>query len=61
MSVGGRADARSRALRRAGLIAGGLAILALLLLLTGHWILAIIFAIPAGVAIWVFLQARTVR
>ena len=61
MSVGGRATERSRLLKRMGLIAGGLAVLALLFLITGHWILAIIFAIPAAVAVWVFLQARSVR
>jgi hypothetical protein len=48
-------------LRRAALIAGGLILLALILLLTSHWLLAIIFAIPAAVATWVFFQARTVR
>jgi uncharacterized membrane protein YgaE (UPF0421/DUF939 family) len=61
MSVGGRADTRARMLRRAGLIAAGLAILALLLLVTSHWIIGILVAIPAAVAIWVFLQARAVR
>jgi uncharacterized membrane protein YgaE (UPF0421/DUF939 family) len=52
---------RGRALRRAGLIAGGLAVLTLLFLVTGHWVLAIIVGVPAAVAVWVFLQARTVR
>ncbi|MDX6453754.1 MAG: hypothetical protein QOH16_3803 [Gaiellaceae bacterium] len=61
MSVGGRADVRQRMLRRAALIGGVLALLALLFLLSGHWVLAVIFGIPAAVAIWVFLQARTVR
>jgi uncharacterized membrane protein YgaE (UPF0421/DUF939 family) len=48
-------------LRRAGLLAGILALLALVLLISGHWILGIVFAIVAAVAIWLFLQARTVR
>jgi hypothetical protein len=61
MSVGGRARERARVLRRAALIAGVLALLALLFLISGHWVLAIIFGAPAAVAIWVFLQARTVR
>jgi hypothetical protein len=61
VSVGGRANMRERMLRRAALIGGVLVLLALLFLLSGHWVLAIIFGIPAAVAVWVFLQARTVR
>ena len=61
MSVGGRANARARVLRRAALIAGVLGLLALLFLLSGHWILAIVFGVVAVVAGWVFVQARTVR
>jgi hypothetical protein len=61
MSVGGRAQARGRVLKRAALIAAVLAVLALLFLLSGHWVLAIIFGAPAAVAIWAFVQARTVR
>jgi uncharacterized membrane protein YccC len=61
MSIGGRGQARQRLLRRAGLIAGGLTLLALLFLISGHWVLAIIFAVPAVAAIWVYLQARSVR
>lgn len=61
MSVGGRATERARTLRRAALIAGVLLLLALLFLLSGHWVLAVIFGVPAAVAIWAFLQARTVR
>jgi len=61
MSVGGRGGARQRMLRRAGLMAGLLAVVALLFLISGHWVLGIIFGIAAAVAIWVFLQARTVR
>jgi hypothetical protein len=61
MSVGGRARERGRILRRASLVAGALVLLTLLLLVTGHWVLAIIAGLPAAVAVWVFLQARTVR
>jgi hypothetical protein len=48
-------------LRRGGIVAAVLALLALILLISGHWILGIIVALVAAVAIWVFLQARTVR
>jgi hypothetical protein len=61
MSVGGRAQARGRVLRRAALAAGVLVLLALLFLVSGHWVLAVIVGAAAAVAIWVFLQARTVR
>jgi len=57
----GRGDTRQRMLRRGGLIAGVLVLLALLLLLTGHWIIGIVLAVLAAVAVWVFLQARSVR
>jgi hypothetical protein len=61
MSVGGRASTRQRMLRRAGLIAGALVVLALVLLASGHWVLGVIFVLAAVAAVWVFLQARTVR
>jgi hypothetical protein len=61
MSVGGRGRTRDRILRRAALIAAVLVLLALLLLVSGHWVLGVIFAVAAAAAIWVFLQARTVR
>jgi hypothetical protein len=61
MSTGGRARARERVLRRGALIAGALVLLTLVFILTGHWVLAIIAAVPAAVAAWVFLQARNVR
>jgi hypothetical protein len=60
MSVGGRANVRGRILRRAALVAGVLVLLALLFLLSGHWVLAVIFGAAAAAAIWVYLQARTV-
>jgi hypothetical protein len=61
MSAGERARTRESVLRRGALIAGALVLLAVLLFATGHWILGVIFALPAAVATWVFLQARTVR
>jgi hypothetical protein len=61
MSIGGRADVRSRILRRAALAAGVLVLLTLLFLVSGHWVLAVIFGAAAAAAVWVFLQARTVR
>jgi Gpi18-like mannosyltransferase len=61
MSTGGRANARERVLRRAALIAAALVLLALLFLISGHWLLAVIFGVAGAVAVWVFSQARTVR
>jgi hypothetical protein len=48
-------------LRRAGLIAGVLVLLALVFIASGHLVLGFIFGAAAAVAIWVFLQARTVH
>ena len=61
MSIGGRGQTRGRILRRGALIAGALVLLALLLLISGHWLLALIVGAAAAVAIWLLLQARTVR
>jgi hypothetical protein len=61
MSFDGRGRARARILRRAALIGVALALLALLFLVSGHWVLGVIFGAAAAAAIWVFLQARTVR
>jgi hypothetical protein len=61
MSVGGRGQARQRLLRRAGLIAAVLVLLALVLLAGGHLVLGIIVGAAAAVAVWVFVQARAVR
>ncbi|HEY7207843.1 MAG TPA: hypothetical protein VH416_06335 [Gaiellaceae bacterium] len=61
MSTGGRGQARKRVLQRLGLIALALVVLALLFLASGHWVIGIILAIGAAVAVWVFFQARTVR
>jgi len=43
------------------LIAAVLAIVALLFLVTGHWIIGVILAAAAAVAVWAFFQVRTVR
>jgi hypothetical protein len=43
------------------LIAGVLVLLALLFLVSGHWVLAIVFGAVGVAAIWAFLQARSVR
>jgi hypothetical protein len=61
MSMSSRAAARARILRRASWAAGGLGLLTFLFLVTGHWVLAIIFGVAAAAAVWVFFQARTVR
>ena len=61
MSVGGRAQTRQRMLRRAALIAGILVLFALEFLITGHWVLGVIFGVVAVVAVLVFFQVRTVR
>ena len=61
MSTGGRPQTRQRMLRRAALIAGILVLLALVFLISGHWVLGVIVGVVAAVAVWVFLQVRTVR
>jgi hypothetical protein len=61
MSLGGRAQARQRMLRRTALIAAVLVLLALIFLASGHWILTILFGIAAAGAIVAFLQLRTLR
>jgi hypothetical protein len=61
VSLGGRAAARDRIMRRVAWVAGALVVLTLLLVLTGHWILGVIFALLAAAAVWGFAQARAVR
>jgi hypothetical protein len=61
MSVGGRAALRKRYLRRVAILAGVLVLLALLLLTSGHWVLGLVFAAAAVVAILVFVQMRAVH
>jgi hypothetical protein len=48
-------------LRRAALTAGILVLVALVLLVSGHWILGVVLAVAAAAAVWVFFQARAVR
>lgn len=61
MSTGDRTQTRQRLLRRAGVIVAVLVLLALVFLLSGHWILGVIFGAAAAVSIWLYLQVRTVR
>ena len=61
MSTGGRPQTRKRMLRRTGLVAGILVLLALVFLISGHWVLGVIVGAVAAAAVWVFLQVRTVR
>ena len=61
MSIGGRAQTRQRMLRRAALVVGILVLLALVLLVTGHWVLGLVFGVVGAVAVLVFFQLRTVR
>jgi len=61
MSMTGRDQARQRLLRRTGIGAAVLVVLALLFLAGGHWIIGLILAVAAAAAVWVFLQARSVR
>ena len=56
-----RARARQNLQRRAGIVTAIVVVLALILLLSGHWILGIIFGIAAVGAVVAFLQLRTVR
>jgi hypothetical protein len=52
---------REQVVRRVAWVAGALVVLTLLFVLTGHWVLAVIFALFAAAAVWAFAQARTVR
>ena len=61
MSTDGRARTRARLLQRAGLVAAGLVLFTVVFAVSGHWVLTIIVGLAAAVAVWVFLQARTVR
>lgn len=61
VSVGGRGQARERTLRRVGLAAAILVVLALLFLLSGHWVVGVVFALAAVAAVWLTLQLRAVR
>jgi hypothetical protein len=43
------------------IVAAVLAVLALLFLASGHWIIGLVLAVATAVAIWLVLQLRTVR
>ena len=61
MSMSPRGRARQSLQRRAGIVTAILVVLALILLLSGHWILGIIFGVAATVAVAALMQLRTVR
>jgi hypothetical protein len=61
MSAGGRAAAREKMVRRSAFMAAALVVLALVFLVSGHWILALVFAVAAVAGIWAFRQIRAVR
>ena len=48
-------------LRNAGLVAAALVLLTLVLFVSGHWILGVMFGAAAVVAVVLFRQLRTVR
>jgi uncharacterized membrane protein len=56
-----RARARQSLQRRAGIVTAIVVVLAVILLLSGHWILGIIFGVVALAAVAAFRQLRTVR
>ena len=56
-----RGRARQSLQRRAAMVTGAVILLALIFLLTNHWILFIIFGIAATASVAAFLQLRKVR
>jgi hypothetical protein len=56
-----RGRARQSLQRRAGIVTAIVVVLALILLVSGHWIIGIIFGVIAVVAVAAFRQLRTVR
>jgi uncharacterized membrane protein len=56
-----RGRARQTLQRRAGIATAVVILLAVILLLSGHWILGIIFGVVAVAAVAAFRQLRTVR
>ena len=61
MSMSPRRRARQSLQRRAGIVTAIVVVLALILLVSGHWIIGIIFGVIAVVAVAAFRQLRTVR
>jgi hypothetical protein len=56
-----RGRARQNLQRRAGIVTAIVVVLALILLLSGHWILGIVLGVAAVAAVAAFLQLHTVR
>jgi uncharacterized membrane protein len=56
-----RGRARQTLQRRAGIATGVIVLLALLFLVTGHWILFVLFGVAAVAAVAAFLPLRQVR
>jgi len=61
VSMSPRARARQSLQRRAGIATAVVVLIALILLLSGHWILGIILGVVAVAAVAAFRQLRTVR
>jgi len=61
VSMAPRARARQNLQRRAGIVTAAVVLLALIFLLTGHWILFVIFGAAAVATVAAFLQLRKVR
>jgi hypothetical protein len=61
VSMSPRGRARQNLQRRAGIVTAIVVVLALILLLSGHWILGIVLGVAAVAAVAAFLQLRTVR
>ena len=61
MSFGARGVARQPVLRWVTIAAAILVVLALIFLLSGSWVLGIIFGALALGSIWLLLQLRSVR
>jgi hypothetical protein len=61
MSFGARGAARQRTLRWVTIAAAILVVLALIFLLSGSWILGIVFGALAVGSIWLLMQLRSVR
>jgi len=61
MAAGGRTQRRAQLLRWGYIAAAVLIVLTVLFLISGNWILAIIFGIGAAAAVWYVRQVRGVR
>jgi hypothetical protein len=61
LSLSPRARARQSLQRRGAIVTAAVVLLALIFLLTAHWILFIIFGVAAAASVAAFLQLRKVR